>query len=551
MSSESAMPPDPDDRPSDGFGEWLDALADARDEDALFALLAGQRPPGSKLARQQLRGRLLKLLTVKLPELGSSATAAKTADAWLHEGGGDADDLQGRGLVADEITPWPHPVGGADALNEVADLIDTYPHSPDENRDALTLWIAYSHVFDCFGVSPILNLASPTKRCGKSTTIVLLRHLCPIALLSGNISPAALFRSVEAWRPTLLIDEADSFARMSDELRGILNAGHTRDTAFVIRAEGDANEPRLFSTWAPKAVAAIGHLPDTIEDRSIPVSLTRKPVDVEKRDAFDSEQVRTDCADVRRRVARFVLDNLDAVASTRVDRPKGLHDRAWNNWRPLFVLAEVAGDDWPERAARAARALSNGEDVIEDYGTLALRHVWEAVQPVGRMKTSDVLAALVARDDSDAPWAKWWEAKLAKGETKGPSASLAKLLRPFDIRPRQLWIGERNERGYDAEDFRRETVLAYLEKDASDARDPRNESPSQAGSSVLSGPSVFLDGARTREQPPPGAETNERIPVAGEPGYLMVIDRTFSADHLTEAELRELQALHRFVRDAI
>ena len=99
--------------------------------------------------------------------------------------------------------------------------------------------------------------------------IVVPRHLCRAPLLSGNITPAALFRAIEAWKPTLLIDEADTFAKMNDELRGILNAGHTRDTAFVVRAEGDANEPRLFSTWAPKVVAAIGRLPDTIEDRAI------------------------------------------------------------------------------------------------------------------------------------------------------------------------------------------------------------------------------------------------------------------------------------------
>jgi hypothetical protein len=529
----------------------LDALADARGEDELFALLASQRPPKSKLARQQLRGRLVKLLTEKLPELDSSSTPAKTADAWLQEGVGDVDNLQGRAFVAEEITPWPHPVAGADVLHEIADVINAYLHTSAENRDTLTLWIAYSHVFDCFGVSPILDLASPTKRCGKSTTVVLLRHLCRVPLLSGNISPAALFRSIEAWQPTLLIDEADSFARMNDELRGILNAGHTRDTAFVIRAEGDLNEPRLFSTWAPKAVATIGHLPDTIEDRSVLVSLTRKPVHIKKRDAFDSEQIRTDCSDPHRRVARFVLDNLDIVASTQVDRPNGLHDRAWNNWRPLFVIAKVAGGDWLERAVRAARALSGDADVTEDYGTLALRHVWEAVQPVGRMKTSDVLLALVARDDSDAPWAKWWEAKLAKDETKGPSASLAKLLRPFDIRPRQLWIGERNERGYDAEDFRRDSVSAYIDEDAKDARDPRSESANQAGSSGPSGPSVFSESAREAEEPSPDSETDGRIPVAGEPGYLMAIDRAFAADHLTEAEFRKLQALHRFVRDAV
>jgi hypothetical protein len=86
--------------------------------------------------------------------------------------------------------------------------------------------------------------------------------------------------------------------KLSDELRGIVNAGHTRDSAFTVRAEGDRNEPRLFSTWAPKLVAAIGRLPDTIEDRSIRIVLTRKPTWVAKADAFDSETVRAACKPV-------------------------------------------------------------------------------------------------------------------------------------------------------------------------------------------------------------------------------------------------------------
>src|SRR4029453_13517885 len=99
-------------------------------------------------------------------------------------------------------------------------------------------------------------------------------------------TPAALFRAIEAGKPTLLIDEADTFAKMADELRGILNAGHTRDTAYVVRSGGHARGPRLFFTGAPKVVAAIGHLPDTIQDRSIRIVLVRKPSGVRKRDAF-------------------------------------------------------------------------------------------------------------------------------------------------------------------------------------------------------------------------------------------------------------------------
>lgn len=369
LPDDQDLPPDPDSRSSDGFADWLETLRAATNEDDLFGILAGQRPPTSKLARQQLRGRLVTLLKDRFSELESGASSARTADAWLSEGG-DSDGLQGADFVIEETEPWTNVVDGDEVLNEISAIYDAYVHISQEKRDALTLWTAFSHAFDCFGVAPILELSSPTKRCGKSSTVIVIRYLARAPLLSGNITPAALFRAIQAWKPTLLVDEADTFAKMNDELRGIMNAGHTRDTAFVVRAEGENNQPRLFSTWAPKVVAAIGRLPDTIEDRAVRIYLSRKPTAVTKRDAFDSEQVRRDCEPARRKLARFALDNIDAIATATVTRPDGLDDRAWNNWRPLLMIASVAGGDWPARAERAALALAadRDDDDQEDVG---------------------------------------------------------------------------------------------------------------------------------------------------------------------------------------
>jgi hypothetical protein len=129
---------------------------------------------------------------------------------------------------------------------------------------AAALWTVHAHALEAAGASPLLTLTSPEKRCGKTTMLLLLARLVPRALLSSNISPASLFRIVERYSPTLLVDEADSFLRDNEELRGILNSGHTRDAAFVVRTVGDEHEPRRFSTWAPKAVALIGRLQSNV-----------------------------------------------------------------------------------------------------------------------------------------------------------------------------------------------------------------------------------------------------------------------------------------------
>ena len=132
------------------------------------------------------------------------------------------------------------------------------------------------HAIGFVDIAPILAITSPEKRCGKSTVLAMLMRLVLRPLPAANLTAAALFRAIQAWAPTLLIDEADIFTQNSDELRGVINSGHTRELAYVIRTVADDHEPRKFSTWGAKAIASIGKLSDTNADRSIEIPLKRK-----------------------------------------------------------------------------------------------------------------------------------------------------------------------------------------------------------------------------------------------------------------------------------
>ena len=136
------------------------------------------RPPTSKLARQQIRGRLVTALRRKFKEFDSAASPAKTADAWLQEGRErDRPPRAGVRRRGDRAV-------GVERRRRRRARRGARRSSPptctrrEEQLVALTLWTAYSHVFDCFGVSPILDLSSPTKRCGKSTAVV--RRAAPL-----------------------------------------------------------------------------------------------------------------------------------------------------------------------------------------------------------------------------------------------------------------------------------------------------------------------------------------------------------------------------------
>jgi putative DNA primase/helicase len=111
----------------------------------------------------------------------------------------------------------------------------------------------------------------------------VLTFLIPRSIVASSLSPSAIFRIIDAEHCVLLIDEADTFIRTragdNEELRGLLNSGHTRASVFVIRsvpAGERAWERRRLSTWCLMVIAGIGKLPDTVEDRSVTISMRRK-----------------------------------------------------------------------------------------------------------------------------------------------------------------------------------------------------------------------------------------------------------------------------------
>ena len=191
----------------------------------------------------------------------------------------EGDSLQGKPLFLREITPYAEPINGAELLIELCRAIRRYVVAENADVVAIAVWCVHAHAVDAFAISSFLNPISPEKGCGKSTLMTVISSLLPRPLLSGNISPASVFRTIEKYKPSFLIDEADSFDNLNEELRGLLNASHLRASAQAIRVVGEDHEPRMFSTWCPKAIALIGRLPTTLEDRSIVIEMRRRKKD--------------------------------------------------------------------------------------------------------------------------------------------------------------------------------------------------------------------------------------------------------------------------------
>lgn len=116
------------------------------------------------------------------------------------------------------IEPWAETVTAEELLQEISRTFKRFAILPEHSDTVLALWVIFTWLIDYVGVSPILAISSPEKRCGKTTVISILGNLVCKPILASNISAAALFRTIELWKPTIIIDEADTFIRDSDEL---------------------------------------------------------------------------------------------------------------------------------------------------------------------------------------------------------------------------------------------------------------------------------------------------------------------------------------------
>jgi putative DNA primase/helicase len=344
------------------------------------------------------------------------------------------------------INPSAKAVNGAELLDAIAAVFERYLVLPTDASETLALWVAHTYVIDAGDISPILAVTSRTKRCGKTTLFKILAWLARKTVFVSNISAAAIYRYVHAKQPTLLIDEGDTFLPGNREMRNILNAGNSRGGAYVIRTDG------CFFTWGAKAIALIGTLHDTLEDRSIMVPMQRKKSSEQRpryRDG-DCPQFRS----LRSLMLRWTRDNFRALAASDPEIPGVLNDRAADNWRPLIAIADLAGGRWPEAARKSAVALSGTtENDSADIGLLHdVRWIFDG-KPVERdgetqreYPPTDKLFSQTIVDELNkietSPWAGW---RHGKGFTP---CDLAKMLKGYGAAPETVRIGSETAKGY-------------------------------------------------------------------------------------------------------
>ena len=343
--------------------------------------------------------------------------------------------------------PWPDPVDLAAVLVEIREILAVHMAMDDWQVRVIAPWIAltYCRADEELWYAPLLGISSPVLQCGKSRLLGLIQKLCHNSLPVSSISPAAIYRAVDKWHPTLFYDELDAvFSRKgeNEELRSVFNSGYSRDFPFVVRCAEKTNEPEAFDGFGFKAFAGIGEAPATVRDRAILIPLARRPAGVHVR-RIDRKELHLKSAEIRRKLLRWSQDNR-GVFSHAPDMD--VSDRLRDNLEPLLCIAERAGAGEADSLRTAIDELTKTKNEDSSAGIRLLTAIRPIIEDVEKTTSKELIRHLCEAEDSE------WKYRGRKREEITPR-DLSRLLKPFGVTPRTMRIDGKTAKGYDRKIF--------------------------------------------------------------------------------------------------
>jgi hypothetical protein len=344
------------------------------------------------------------------------------------------------------VEAWAEAVDGNALIPDIMRRLQRHVVLTPDQALTVALWImmAWAHPGAAI-YSPILMATSPEANSGKTTLLNLVGFLVPRSLSTVEATGAVLFRSIAKWSPTIIVDEADTMLVNNEPLRAVINSGWTRGSG-VLRCDGD-NDPRLFSTFCPKAIGLKGRkMPDTTLSRCIIIDLKRKKSSdrVEHFRHLDDAGL----ANLRRQAQRWTSDNVATLETAVPELPAGFDNRLGDNWRLMLAIADLAGGEWADQARQAATAIAREVAADMSIGIKLLADIKDifAITAVDRLPSLKLVGAL--GEIEGHPWADWKGGKLITRN------ALARLLEPFGIRPGSIRLEDnRILRGYQLSHF--------------------------------------------------------------------------------------------------
>nr|WP_159675806.1 DUF3631 domain-containing protein [Enhydrobacter sp. AX1] len=350
---------------------------------------------------------------------------------------------QKQGQLVAEIEPYHEPVTHDEIYTALYSLVHEHMAIDEPLKVAFVLWVIFTYLTDISDIAPIAWITAPERQCGKSTLLGLFDRVVNKPMAFNNITQAVLYRVMEQFKPTLLIDEIDTSLKDKNELLGIVNAGYSRHASNVPRMNQDKGGiVEKFDVFGAKVFSGIGEMKGTFASRAIRFELRRK-TDSDKVKRFNKRTLPYETTnELQRKVKRWAVDNRQAVQAVETPLLQ-INDRDFDNWEILLQIATVLGVY--DKALQACLIICNRKDE-PSLNEMLLSDIRE-VFITERISSVDLLERLKA--DSEKYWSTY------NNGTPLNVHQLAKKLKSFGIKSKAMRIkGEQGTvKGYEKADF--------------------------------------------------------------------------------------------------
>lgn len=344
------------------------------------------------------------------------------------------------GLVA-EIEPYHEPVTHDEIYTALYSLVHEHMAIDEPLKVAFVLWVIFTYLTDISDFAPIAWITAPERQCGKSTLLGLFERVVNKPMAFNNITQAVLYRVMEQFKPTLLIDEIDTSLKDKNELLGIVNAGYSRHASNVPRMNQDKGGiVEKFDVFGAKVFSGIGEMKGTFASRAIRFELRRK-TNSDKVKRFNKRTLPYETTnELQRKVKRWAGDNRQAVQAVQTPLLQ-INDRDFDNWEILLQIATVLGVY--DKALQACLIICNRKDEpsLNEMLLSDIRDIFN----VERMSSTDLLEKL--NFDSEKCW------QTLNNGSPLTSHQLAKKLKGFGIVSKNMRINSIQVKGFDKADF--------------------------------------------------------------------------------------------------
>jgi hypothetical protein len=436
----------------------------AKEFEKIIALPRAERDKGLADAAKRL-GEDVEELRTEFTELTASGESIKGRVTWV-------------------IEPWSEPVETAALLTGIYNKIRKHVAiRRPEQLAAITLWVPYDwiHHHPANPKSMFLIPLSQDPDSGKTTLVKMLRYLVARPFTTAEPTGPNIYRTVDAEQPTFMIDEADNlFARKSD-VRAIINASWTR--GFYIRRGGHDFDP-----FCPKIISALGRdttrLPEATLSRSMVIEMfPAKPGEIDDDNPWN-ELDDDEFADLRRKLARWSIDNIEAIVNAAPIFPPSVINRDRANWKLLLAIAEHAGKEWAGQARNAASYLLRGT-YEPSWGVRLMAELDEMFQKRLKITTAEDKIIITSEEfhekllaDPLSPWHEYTTAHKRAGKiSENQIAALFKKYRIYPTTIHPTGRSNKTKRGYRWVECR--DMLARFRNRFALARDNRDEKPTE------------------------------------------------------------------------